>query len=41
MSYFFWLGRDADEPLCDGDHENMECVEADGWITCHFSGPIK
>ncbi len=28
-------------PECDGDFENMECVEDDGFITCYFSGPIR
>lgn len=29
------------EPLCDGDFENMDCIEDDGFVTCYFSGPIK
>ena len=28
-------------PLCDGDFENEECIESDGFITCYFSGPIR
>ena len=41
---YHWLGIDAEDymsPECDGDFENMECVESDGWITCWFSGSIK
>jgi hypothetical protein len=30
-----------DEPLCDGDFTDEECVESDGFITCYFSGPIR
>jgi hypothetical protein len=40
MSYYFWLGFDA-EPYCDGDLPDMECVEADGFITCYFSGQVQ
>jgi hypothetical protein len=29
------------EPYCDGDLPDMETVESDGFITCHFSGPIR
>jgi hypothetical protein len=41
MTYYFWLGRDAGEPLCDGDLPDMKCVEADGFITCYFSGQAQ
>lgn len=33
--------KGLDEPLCDGDFRDMECIEDDGFITCHFSGPIR
>ena len=34
-------GDDPLPPLCDGEFENEECVEGDGFITCYFSGPIR
>jgi hypothetical protein len=30
-----------DEPLCDGDFTDEECVESDGLITVYFSGQIR
>ena len=39
--YYFWLGVEAESPECDGDHEQMDCIESDGFITCYFSGPIR
>jgi hypothetical protein len=41
MSYYFWLGIDADEPYCDGEFTDYEIIEADGFITVHCSGPIR
>jgi hypothetical protein len=29
------------EPLCDGELPDMECIEADGFITCYMSGPVQ
>jgi hypothetical protein len=31
----------GDEPLCDGEFTDEECVESDGLITVYFSGPIR
>lgn len=43
MMLYFWLGREAEdiEPYCDGDFTDEENIEADGFVTVHFSGPIR
>lgn len=38
-----WLGLEAEniEPYCDGEFTDEEIIEADGFITCYMSGPIR
>jgi hypothetical protein len=41
--FYHWLGIEAEhiEPNCDGEFTDSEEIEADGFITVHFSGPIR
>jgi hypothetical protein len=41
--FYHWLGIEAEriEPYCDGEFTDSEEIEADGFITVHFSGPIR
>jgi hypothetical protein len=39
--HYHWLGTEAEQPICDGDLTHEEHIEADGFITVYFSGPIR